>query len=313
MENNDTQKTESVTVYPSLNSKNGGIAFSVNVAAFLIMSLVAGFIVLLGHIDEKSDAYVYINYLASPVALTVSCAVFLKVAKIPYKAVFPVKCKPKYYIIGVLLIFGLLFAVSPVNGYVVKLFELCGYKPRESSSYYPDLSGAKIIPAFLVMAILPALVEEFLFRGVILNCCKNSMGSLATIFTVGFCFALFHGSPEQTVYQFIVGCVCALIAVKSGSILPSILMHVINNGIIVIFAACNMFDEEGNLIISQTANIIVIVFAVVALIGGLVWLFLDKKSFKKGEKFGVAKFYIFDAAGIAVLGLLWILSLVGCN
>ena len=198
-------ETEVTTVYPTLNSKNGGIAFSLNVAAFLIMSLVAGFIILLGHIDAKSDAYVYINYLASPVALTVCCTVFLKVAKIPYKAIFPVKCSPKYYFIGVLLIFGLLFAVSPVNTYVVKLFELCGYVPRETDSYYPDLSGANVIAGLLVMAILPALVEESLFRGVLLNCCERSMGSVATIFTVGFCFALFHGSPEQTVYQFIVG------------------------------------------------------------------------------------------------------------
>ncbi len=313
MENNHTEQTEFITAYPSLNSKNGGIAFSLNVAAFLITSMVAGFILVLGKIENGSDAYVYINYLASPVALTVCCTVFLKVAKIPYKAVFPVKCSPKYYFIGVLLIFGLLFAVSPVNTYVVKLFELCGYVPRESGSYYPDLSGANVIAGLLVMAVLPALVEEFLFRGVILNCCESSMGSIATMFTVGFCFSLFHCSPEQTVYQFIVGCVFAFIAVKSGSILPSVLMHLINNGLIVIFAACKMFDESGNRIMSQTANIIVMVFAFLALVGGLVWLFLDKKKLKKGEKRGVAKFYIFAAAGIAVLGLLWILSLVGCN
>ena len=272
----------------------------------------AGIIIILFGIDDKSDAYVYINYLASPIALAVCCTVFLAVSKIPYKAVFPVKCKPKYYFIGILLIFGLLFAVSPVNTYVVKLFELCGYQPRESSSYYPDLSGAKVIPAFLVMAILPALVEEFLFRGVILNCCERSMGGLPAVFTVGFCFALFHGSPEQTVYQFIVGCALAFVAVKSGSILPSILMHVINNGLIVTFAACNLFDADGNLMMSDTANIIIIVFAAVALVGGLVWLFLDKKPFKKGEKWGVAKFYIFASAGIAVFSLIWILSLFGC-
>ncbi|MDE7265373.1 MAG: hypothetical protein K2N52_03780, partial [Clostridia bacterium] len=153
MENNDTEKTEINTAYPSLNSKNGGIAFSVNVGAFLLMSLLAGFIIMFAGIDDKSDAFVYINYLASPIALAICCAVFLVIGKIPFKAVFPVKCKPKYYIIGALLIFGLLFAVRPVNTYVVKLFELCGYKPRESSSYYPDLSGAKIIPAFIVMAI----------------------------------------------------------------------------------------------------------------------------------------------------------------
>ena len=93
--------------------------------------------------------------------------------------------------------------------------------------------------------MLPAFCEELLFRGVLLNACENGMGSIRAVFTVGFCFALFHGSPEQTVYQFIAGCVFAFVAVRSRSVTPSVLMHFINNALIVILGACGLYGEGG--------------------------------------------------------------------
>ncbi|MDE6613394.1 MAG: CPBP family intramembrane metalloprotease, partial [Clostridia bacterium] len=225
--------------------------------------------------------------------------------------VFPVKCSPKYYLIAVMLIFGLLFSLSWIDSAVVEFFKLFGYKPRESSSYFPNLSGGRIVPAFIVIAVLPALIEEALFRGVILNCCESSVGTVRTVFIAGFCFSLFHASPEQTVYQFIAGCVFAFIAVRSGSILPSVLMHFINNGLIVIFKACGLFDSAGNLMIPQAVNIVLIVLGALSLIGGLIWLILDGKPVKKCVKGGVKNFYIYASIGIAALGLTWLLLLFG--
>lgn len=131
------------------------------------------------------------------------------------------------------------------------------------------------------------------------------------MFLVGFCFSLFHASPEQTVYQFITGCAFAFIALRSGSILPSVLMHFINNALIVIFAACGLFDEAGNLIISTGGNIALIVTAAVALTVALVWLILDKTPVKKCEKGGVKSFFFCAAPAIAVFGIVWIVSLFG--
>ena len=60
-------------------------------------------------------------------------------------------------------------------------------------------------------------------------------------------------------------------------------------------------------------NIILIVVGALSLIGGLIWLFLDKKPLIKCEKGGVKKFFMFASVGIAVLGLTWILSLFGVS
>lgn len=298
-------------VNPRLNSSTGGITFSAAVIFFFAVSLLVSLIIFGAKIEEGSSAYVYLSYLASPVAIGACVAAVLGYRKINFKQVFPVKCHFKYYIIGLLLIYGLLFSLNWLNDVSVKFFQLFGYKPREASSYFPDLSGGLIVPALLVIAVLPAFVEELLFRGVILNSCENGMGSVRTVFVVGFCFSLFHGSPEQTVYQFVAGCAFAFIAIRSRSILPSVMMHFINNALIIILAACNCYDGAGNLVISAGGSIALTVTSALALVGALIWLILDKTPLKKCEKGGVRTFFIYASVGIGVLGLLWILSLFG--
>ena len=298
-------------INPRLNSKTGGLTYSAAVVFYFALSLIASLIITAAKLENGSDAYLYINYLVSPIAIGICIATILSYKKLSFKSIFPVKCHPKYYLIGLLLIYGLLFSLSWVNEVSVKFFGLFGYEPREAGSYLPNLSGGYSVLAILVIADLPAFCEELLFRGAILNCCENGMGSIRTVFVVGFCFSLFHGSPEQTVYQFIAGCAFAFLAVRSRSILPSVMMHFINNALIIIFAACNLYGEDGNLIISSGGNIALTVTSALALVGAVIWLILDKTPLKKCEKGGVKLFFIFASVGIAALGLLWLLSLFG--
>ncbi len=298
---------------PRLDSSTGGLSYSIATVFYIVMSLAAGWIIGAAGFEEGSDGYVYISYIAPPIALVAAVAVTLKTRKVPLKQVAPVKCKPKYYLIGLLLIFGLLFSLDWVNTEVVKFFGLFGYKERPSESYFPDLSGGLIVPALIVIALLPALFEELLFRGVILNSCERDMGGVRAIFTVGFCFSLFHCSPEQTVYQFIAGCIFAFIAVRSRSIMPSVMMHFINNALIVILQACGALDGGGNLVVSSGGNIALTVVSACCLAGGLALLIFDKTPLTKVRSGGVKSFFIYGAVGIIILAVMWICSLLGVS
>ena len=298
-------------VNPRLNSVTGGLTYSVAVIIFIAVSLIISLIISFAHLEEGGNAYVYLSYIASPIAIGACIASVLAYRKINFRCIFPVKCSPKYYVIGLLLIYGLLFSLSWLNDVSVKFFRLFGYVPRESESYFPDVKGGMIVPALLVIAVLPAFIEELLFRGAVLNSCENSMGSIRAIFIAGFCFSLFHGSPEQTVYQFVAGCAFAFIAVRSRSILPSVMMHFINNALIVILYACNCYDETGALIITDGGNIALTVTSAIAFVSAVLWLVFDKTPLKKCEKGGVKSFFVYASVGIAVLGLMWLLSLFG--
>ena len=85
-------------------------------------------------------------------------------------------------------------------------------------------------------------------------------------------------------------------------------MHFINNALIVIFAACNLFDDGGNLVMPAPVSIAVTVLSALCFVGAVIWLIFDKKPVKKSQSGGVKYFFIYAAVGIFVLGLTWILS-----
>ena len=293
----------------NLCSKTGGVAFSLNVFIFFAINLIASIFITALKIPVGSDGYLYVSYLISPIAMLLSVFVTLNLGKFKIGEIVKVKCHPKYFLIGLLLIFGLMFSLGWTNSLITEFFKLFGYVPK--SSYLPNVSGFKIIPALLVIAVLPAIFEEMFFRGLILQSTQNGAGSIRSVFIVGFCFALYHGSPEQTVYQFICGCAFALLAVRSGSLLPTVIIHFINNAFIIIASATGLIDAAGNFTFSQTAQTVLVILSAISLIAAIVWLILDKTELKRSEKGGVKCFFIFASIGIAILSLIWILNLFG--
>ncbi|MDE6690800.1 MAG: CPBP family intramembrane metalloprotease [Clostridia bacterium] len=289
-----------------LGSAAGGLSFSATVVINLLVSIIGTVIITVGSL-KGTDAAKYISVLVSPIAIAVTLALALKVVKQPARAILPVKTHPKYYLIGVLLIFGLLFSLLYANEYLIKLFELMGYKRRPP--FTPDVSGWKVVPALLAIAVIPAVMEEILFRGILLNNTEEGAGSVRAILLSGFCFALYHGSVEQTIYQFICGCLFAFLAVRSRSVAPTVVIHFLNNAVIIVLMACGLIDESGMLIMPKTAEIIVSVLSAVSLIGAVVWLILDKKELKICETGGVRQFFIFAAVGIGATVIIWITGL----
>ena len=103
-------------INPRLNSATGGIAYSAAAFTYFIVLFFVSLILKLTALDSKSDAYLYISYLVSPAAISLSVIGVLKFRKISFKSIVPVKCNPKYFLIAALLIYGLVLALSWVNG-----------------------------------------------------------------------------------------------------------------------------------------------------------------------------------------------------
>lgn len=81
---------------------------------------------------------------------------------------------------------------------------------------------------FISVALLPPLLEEFVFRGVILSELLP-YGKTFAIVTSAVFFASVHGSIEQIAYSFVYGLIFAFIAIKSRSLLMPIIIHFLNN------------------------------------------------------------------------------------
>ncbi len=85
-----------------------------------------------------------------------------------------------------------------------------------------------LLVAGLIIAIsvvLPALVEELMFRGVILSALMSTGAGVSAIIFQAIAFALFHNDPLFILPPFLAGLMLAMIRRSSQSLLPSILAH----------------------------------------------------------------------------------------
>jgi membrane protease YdiL (CAAX protease family) len=95
------------------------------------------------------------------------------------------------------------------------------------------MDGFGFVGVLFVIAVFPAVMEETVFRGLILKGLRQSK-EIYAVLLCGALFALYHQKPEQTVYQFCCGAAFALVALRSGSVLPTVVAHFINNAWILI-------------------------------------------------------------------------------
>lgn len=85
----------------------------------------------------------------------------------------------------------------------------------------------------VVIALLPAVVEEFIFRGLIFNGYKRRNPLMAIILSAAL-FGFIHMNINQFSYAFVIGVIFGLMAYATGSLLPSIMSHFIINGTSVV-------------------------------------------------------------------------------
>jgi sodium transport system permease protein len=84
--------------------------------------------------------------------------------------------------------------------------------------------------ALLLVALLPAIAEEVTFRGVVLAGLRRSGSLWIAIGGSALVFGLFHVNPYHVVAAFAVGLLLGWVALESGSLLPGVLIHLVNNG-----------------------------------------------------------------------------------
>lgn len=256
---------------------------------------------------EKTDWYLYVSYLITPCAFFLVAAFYFLWRKGSFTAtVKRQKCHPKYYLIALLLQVGL-FSFSELNTYFLEFLSRFGYKPAEIN--LPSMGGVGIVGVLFVIAVLPAIFEEIVFRGLLLDG-LHSFGRVGAILLCGGLFALYHQNPVQTVYQFCCGAAFALVAVRAGSILPTVLAHFLNNALIIILT------KFGVASFSVPVFIVIVSVSAVCLAATLTYLiFFDKKeepfsaktlAERKKERicFGAC-----SAFGIILLGVTWLAAL----
>ena len=131
------------------------------------------------------------------------------------------------------------------------------------------ISNSSVLATIIFAGILSPIIEEVLFRGVMLNKLRT-YGDKIAIITTALLFGLFHENFSQFFYAVGLGMIFAYVTLKTGTIKYSIGIHI-------------MINMMGSVIGTQVLNstIATMIFGIVVWVFVIAGLILFIKDFKK--------------------------------
>ena len=279
-------------------AKRGGFIYTATLLLYLAVAFVGRLI--LNTVGAEGTLLYAVSSLFSVSVLAV--ATFLsadKTRKLPYFGKFSYK----FVAPALLLAFGMFLGLGFLNSLVAEGIKSVG-------GVVPDIkipldTPFQFILFTLLLCVLPAIIEETFFRGVLLGSLSET-GKAASVFTVALCFALYHGSATQLVYQFIYGVGLGVLALNAKSVIPCIVAHFINNFIVLSVEYFKLTVDLFSPFIIAAGLVLTAGFAAVMFFSCKK---TDKTQCKSQES--IKLFYVpFGMLGLAVAAVLAVLSVL---
>ncbi len=187
------------------------------------------------------DYYNGTDYLYNPikkVVLGVGSVVFILIygfrkSKAPFSLVFPLKFFNPLILIPIATFFwGAHNLLEIVGTWMDKLIPAPDWFWELFNKIFEGDFGWW--GAFFKVAVIAPIIEELIFRGLILQGFRRNYNGFVAVFMSALLFALFHLNPWQFPATFILGLLLGWLVVRTNSLFLAILGHSINNAMVLL-------------------------------------------------------------------------------
>lgn len=139
----------------------------------------------------------------------------------------------------------------------------------------------------LMLAILAPVMEEVLFRGILLESVREKYSSGRAIVMSALMFGVIHVIPQQVVNAFVIGLILGFIYVRTDSLWPVIIIHALNNAMAYVIM---QWSDGANITVRsliENDTIYAVVYgmslAVFIVSGYMVWRAIEKINSKESR------------------------------
>lgn len=315
---NQNPQTKDAKVFDKRNfytEDDSGKVFIISLLAPVLVSLlvflIGSAIIAAAGGDPQTEVnsvwFQAINSFLTSISFVGVYLIYNKVCKIDNRAVdFNFKIGWKNYVIAIAIGIVSLFGLQQLISLFDELWLTLGVELQELSITNFGLFALYTFTS----AITPAIVEEIVFRGMILNGLRSKFNDYASIALSALMFALMHGSLQQLVYPFLLGLILGWIKLRTGSIIPCMIVHFTNNFLTLLLT---YLLGSGALKLPVTWWSIILAIVLACLVFVIVYL-LDRFVFKHQSKITVerkeGKMSLFLWVSFALSGLIFLYNLV---
>ncbi len=187
------------------------------------------------------DYYSGTDYLYNPVkkvVLGIGSILFIlyfayRKAKVRLSELFPLRFFNPFIILPlILIIWAGQNIIGEINVWVGKALPPPSWFWELFNKVFENDYG--IYGAILKVAIIAPIVEESIFRGVIMHGLMRNYSKITAIVVSALMFALFHLNPWQFPATFTLGLLLGWLMVRMRNIVLCIIGHAINNGLVLL-------------------------------------------------------------------------------
>ena len=228
---------------------------------------------------------IYIIYAIFCIAVPFAASYFIMRCFAPEKLLFNKPLKGK----GLLPVTFIGLGMCVLGNYATSIFTtitevLFKSTPTGSPSDITSASQISLLGFFVSVvstAMVPALVEEFAVRGVIMQPLRRYGDKFAVVVSA-LIFSIIHGNFEQIPFAFVVGLALGYAVIRTNSLWAGVLLHFLNN----FWAVCSeylsyLLPKTATAVIYYGTNLVICVLAIICAI------YLYKKDVRNGITSGV--------------------------
>ena len=215
------------------NIMNIGTVFAIVILSVISAFMVGGIImgVSSSSTEEIEKLYLYISFFIGQGVILIPPIYFLTIKKQPIFESLRIKTvslptikSTLIFSTGVLIAFDtldrILHKFIPPPDYIIDLGEIM--KPDSILGY---------IFLFLAVVIVAPIGEEIVFRGFLQRFLEKYWKDITrAVLVTSLFFAMIHFNPFWTIQIYLLGVILGFLAWKTKSVIPSILLHIVNNG-----------------------------------------------------------------------------------
>ncbi len=254
-----------------------------SVFAIVILSVISAFTVggtIMGMSASSSEQinklYLYISFFIGQGVILIPPIYFLAIKEQPIfesvrikRVSLPTIKNTLIFSTGVLIAFDTLDRIIhkfiPPPDYIIDLGEIM--KPDSTLGY---------IFLFLAVVIVAPIGEEIIFRGFLQRFLEKYWKDITrAVLVTSLFFAIIHFNPFWTIQIYLLGVILGFLSWKTKSVIPSIILHIVNNG--SAFLLTNIDEKTIDFYLwKDQVSPIFIFFAAFLIYKGLVELNLGK-------------------------------------
>ena len=221
------------------------------ISAFFVGGIIMGFFA--SSPDQIDKTYLYISFFFGQGIIILPPIYYLYIKKKPILNSFRLNSISvstlKYsmiFCLGVLIIFDtldrIIHKIVTTPDYIVDLGKIM--QPDSTMGY---------VFLFLAVVIMAPIGEEIVFRGFLQKFLEQHWRDVTkAVLVSSLLFAMIHFNPFWTVQIYLLGIILGFLSWKTNSIIPSIILHSMNNGFAYILT---VFDDSDLSIYLYNENV----------------------------------------------------------